>query len=249
MSRPPDPHRICGPAAIRALFLRRPEAVLRLFFTADRAALARPLAGYLARQRRPYREVGEEELTRIAGTRHHGGIVAVTEPRLAETLPGHALPPDLPQAPVLLVLDGVGNPHNLGAIARSAAFLGCRALVLSEDPHQADLSDAAFRIAEGGLEALRVLRARNLPALLKGMRGRFLTLAAVPRGGVAPEAVDRGGRPIALVLGNEEVGPRPATLEACEARVTLSGPGANWVESLNVSVAAAVLMHALLRRA
>jgi TrmH RNA methyltransferase len=245
MPRPPDPNCLCGAAAVRAVFLRRPEAVLRLFFTPERAAMARPLAGYMARQRRPYREVPPEELARIAGTQHHGGIVAVAQTRFAEPLPGHALPHDLPAGPVLPVLDGIGNPHNLGAIARSAAFFGARALLLSDDPRQADLSDAAFRIAEGGLEALRVLRARNLPVLLKGMRPRFLTLAAVPQGGLPPEAVVRDGRPVALLLGNEEEGLPPATLEACEARVTLAGHGAAGVESLNVSVAAAVLTHAL----
>ena len=244
--RPPEPNRICGPAPVRALFLRRPQAVLRLFYTEERRALAGPLCAYLARTRRPYREVGPEELARIAGTTHHGGIVAVAVARRAEPLPGHALPRDLalgpPGAPVLPVLDGIGNPHNLGAIARSAAFFGARALLLSGDPRQADLSDAAFRIAEGGLEHLRVLRARDLPVLLKGMRGRFLTLAAVPRGGVPPAAVPRD-RPVALVLGNEEEGLPAETLAACEARVTLSGSG--LVESLNVAAAAAVLLHAL----
>jgi TrmH RNA methyltransferase len=240
--RPPEPNRICGTAPVRALFLRRPEAVLRLFFTADRAAFARPLCAYMARQRRPWREVPGEELTRIAATTHHGGIVAVAQTRFAEPLPGHALPADLPASPVLPVLDGIGNPHNLGAIARGAAFFGCRALVLSDDPRQADLSDAAFRTAEGGLEHLRVLRARNLPVLLKGLRGRFLTLAAVARDGLPPARVPRD-RPIALVLGNEEDGLPSPTRAACEARVTLAGTG--LVESLNVAAATAVLLHAL----
>jgi TrmH RNA methyltransferase len=140
------------------------------------------------------------------------------------------------------VLDGIGNPHNLGAIARSAAFFGARALLLSGDPRQADLSDAAFRTAEGGLEHLEVFRARDLPALLRGMRDRFLTVAAVAAGGVSPAALPRG-RPIALVLGNEEQGPSMPSLEACETRLTLTGSG--LVESLNVSAAAAVLFHAL----
>ncbi|MBY0333381.1 MAG: RNA methyltransferase [Acetobacteraceae bacterium] len=242
LPRPPDPNRICGAAPVRALFLRRPQAVLRLFFTPDLAEFARPLAGYMARQRRPYREVPPDELARIAGTTHHGGVVAVAQARFAEPLPGHALPAELAQAPLILVLDGIGNPHNLGAIARSAAFFGCRALILSDDPRQADLSDAAFRTAEGGLEHLRVLRARNLPVLLKGMRGRFLTVAAVASGGPAPGAVARD-RPIALVLGNEEDGLPAPTREACEATVTL--PGSGLVESLNVAAAAAVLLHAL----
>ncbi|MFC7476689.1 TrmH family RNA methyltransferase [Dankookia sp. GCM10030260] len=246
LPRPPDPHRICGPAPVRALFLRRPQQVLRLFYTEDWRQLAGPLCKHLARTRRPYREVGPEELTRIAGTRHHGGICAVTVARFAEPLPGHALPShwaaNLPQARLLPVLDGIGNPHNLGAIARSAAFFGSRALLLSGDPRQADLSDAAYRTAEGGLEHLEVLRARDLANLLRGMRGRYLTVAAVAAGGAPPEAIPRD-RPIALVLGNEEQGMPQATLDACEARITL--PGSGMVESLNVAQAAAVLFHAL----
>jgi TrmH RNA methyltransferase len=242
LPRPPDPNRLCGMAAVRAVFLARPQAVLRLFYLPERAGFARPLAAHMARQRKPYREVGAAELARIAGTTHHGGICAVAQARFAEPLRGHALPPDLPPAPLLPVLDGIGNPHNLGAIARSAAFFGCRSLLLSDDPRQADLSDAAFRTAEGGLEHLRVLRARNLPALLKGMRGRYLTLAAIPAGGTPPARIPRD-RPIALILGNEEEGVPAATRTACEAAVTL--PGSGQVESLNVAAAAAVLIHAL----
>jgi TrmH RNA methyltransferase len=242
LPRPPEPNRICGIAPVRALFLRRPHAVLRLFFAPERAEFARPLAGFLARQRRPWREVSPAELERVAGTIHHGGVVAIAQARFAEVLPGHALPADLPPDPVLPVLDGIGNPHNLGAVARAAAFLGCRALILSDDPRQADLSDAAFRTAEGGLEHLRVLRARNLPALLRGLRGRWVTAAAVAAGGQPPGAVPRD-RPVALVLGNEEHGLPEPTRAACELAVTLTGSGA--VESLNVAAAAALLIHLL----
>jgi TrmH RNA methyltransferase len=242
LPRPPDPNRLCGAAAVRAVFLARPQAVLRLFYVPEMAGFARPLAAHMARARKPYREVPPAELARIAGTTHHGGICAVAQARFAEPLPGHALPPKLHAGALLPVLDGIGNPHNLGAIARSAAFFGCQAMVLSDDPRQADLSDAAFRTSEGGLEHLRVLRARNLPALLKGMRGSYLTLAALPAGGAPPAAIPRD-RPIALILGNEETGLPPATREACEAAVTLTGGGR--VESLNVAAATAVLIHAL----
>ena len=156
--------------------------------------------------------------------------------------PALPLPADLPAAPLLPVLDGIGNPHNLGAIARSAAFFGCRSLLLTDDPRQADLSDAAFRTAEGGLEVLRVLRARDLPNLLRGMRGQYLVVAAVAAGGVAPAALPRG-RPVALVLGNEEQGPVPAA--AGRLRGAGDPAGGGLVESLNVSAAAAVLFHAL----
>jgi TrmH RNA methyltransferase len=169
-------------------------------------------------------------------------MVAVARPRGVTLLDVANLPPLLWAAPVLPILDGIGNPHNLGAIARSAAFFGCKALVISGDQRQARLSDAALRTAEGGLEALALFQAPNLPELLRALAPHMLSLAAVARDGEGPEALPRG-RPFALVLGNEEKGLAQGSIAASTARVTLPGTGA--VESLNVSVAAAVLIHAL----
>lgn len=243
--RPPEPDRICGPAAVAALFAVRPDDVLRLFHTAARRREAGPHCKVLAATRRPYREVPLEELARIAGTEHHGGICAVAAPREVTEL-GAPFPPALLAAPVLPVLDGIGNPHNLGAIARSAAYFGCAGLLLSGDPRGAGLSDAAYRTAEGGLEHLALYRVGALPVALRAMAPRFTTVAAVARGGVAPELLPRG-KPFALVLGNEETGLAPPVVAACAHRVTL--PGSGRVESLNVSVAAAVLIRALDRHA
>ncbi|HWL82873.1 MAG TPA: RNA methyltransferase [Roseomonas sp.] len=237
----PEPDRLCGPAAVAAAFAQRPQAVLRLFYVAARRAEAGPFCAQLARARKPYREVPPEELARIAGTTHHGGIVAIATRRVVPDLPApEALPPGL-----LPVLDGIGNPHNLGAIARSAAFFGCKAMLLSGDPRQAGLSDAAWRTSEGGLEALALYRAPDLPAALRRLSARYLTVAAVAREGVPPAALPTD-RPVALVLGNEEQGLPEATIAACAARVTL--PGSGLVESLNVSVAAAVLMYSLMAK-
>lgn len=240
--RRPEPARICGVNAVRALFIRRPEAVIRLHYLAERRPVAGPLCRYLARHHKAYREVLDDELTRIAGTEHHGGIVALAEPRRALPLPNPP-PPILFAGAVLPVLDGIGNPHNLGAIARGAAFFGAKAMILSDDPRQADLSDAAYRTSEGGLEHMAVFRAEHLPSLLRRLSGQFLVTAAVAAGGQPPHALPRG-KPIALVLGNEESGPSPDVLACCEARVTLTGSG--LVESLNVAAATAVLMHALM---
>ncbi|MFH5925067.1 TrmH family RNA methyltransferase [Roseomonas xinghualingensis] len=240
--RPPEPDRICGLAAVSAVFARRPRDVLRLFHLPSRRREANPFCSVMAQMRKPYREVGEEELARVAGTVHHGGIVAVTARR---KVPQLALPlaPALRAAPVLPVLDGVSNPHNLGAIARSAAFFGCIGMVVSGDPRQAGLSDAAWRTSEGGLEVLSLWSAPALPSALP--RLGVMTVAAVARGGVAPENLPPADC-VALVLGNEEQGVSERTAAACDARVTL--PGSGRVESLNVSVAAAVLIHALSAR-
>ncbi len=236
-----DTDRICGLAAVQAVFARRPEAVLRLFHLEARRREAGPLCKRMAEARRPYREVPPEELARIAGTPHHGGIVAIAMPRPVPALAA-PFPAALLSARVLPVLEGVGNPHNLGAIARSAAFFGCAGLLLAEDPRQALLSDAAYRTSEGGLEALEIYRVANLPVALRAMAPRFTTVAAVARGGEAPAALP-SGKPFALVLGNEEQGVAPATLAACAKRVTL--PGSGRVESLNVAAAAAALVMAL----
>ena len=236
-----DLDRLCGPAAVAAAFAVRPDAVLRLFYLGTRRALAGPFCKTMAAARKPYREVPPEELARVAGTEHHGGIVAVAMPRDVPELRA-PFPPALLTARVLPVLDGIGNPHNLGAVARSAAFFGCAGLLLTGDPRGAGLSDAAYRTAEGGLEHLALYRVPAPAVALRAMAPRFTTVAAVARGGVVPEALPRG-KPFALVLGNEETGLAPATLAACAARVTL--PGSGRVESLNVSAAAAVLIHAL----
>lgn len=238
----PEFDRHCGPAAVAALFAHRPQDVMRLFHTPERRREAGPHCAIMARQRRPYREVTGADLARVAATQHHGGLVALALPRPVPALDPRNLPTAMAASRVTPVLDGIGNPHNLGAIARSAAFFGCRALVLSGDPRQAGLSDAAFRTSEGGLEALDVFRAEDLPHTLRGLAPRILTVAAVARGGVPPGQIPRDTA-IALVLGNEEDGVTAATLGACALRVTL--PPAGPVESLNVSVAAAVLIHAL----
>jgi TrmH RNA methyltransferase len=243
MSEAAEPRRVCGAAAVQALAAKRPATIMRLFHTEARRDVAYPIAAALARARKPYREVAAEELTRIAGTPHHGGIVAIALPRIVANLPW-PLPSGLDAAPVLPVLDGIGNPHNLGAIARSACFLGGRALLLSGETRQAGLSDAAIRTAEGALEWLDLWRAPALPAALAALAARLRVVAAVAEGGVPPESIPRD-RPIALVLGHEEHGVTAPVLAACAARVTL--PARGPVQSLNVSVAAALLIERLSR--
>ncbi len=185
-----------------------------------------------------------EELARIAGTVLHGGIVAVVEPRPIAPFDPEAARAWASSGQPLFILDGVGNPHNLGAIARTLAFLGYRHLVISDHPAQAGISEAAYRVAEGGLEYLSIHRAERLPTLLKRIAGDFRVVGtALGRGGLPLENLRDDPRPVALVLGNEEDGLLPATLEACEAIVTLRGAGT--VQSLNVSATAAIFAHAL----
>jgi TrmH RNA methyltransferase len=247
--RPPgeEPHdlvRIAGLAAVSALFARAPQRVERLFYEETLREAAGPFCKVLAAARRPYRMLPRAELDRVAGTALHGGIVAVARPKAIPAFDPAPVLAARERIPLLLVMDGIANTHNLGAIARTAAFFGLDRIVLSGHPKQAGPSDSAHRVAEGGLEHLTLYRAAPLVPALAGIRPGFLVVGAVAEGGVEPAALPRD-RPVALVLGNEERGLPPETLAACEARVTLRGSGR--IESLNVSVAAGILIHALKR--
>ena len=232
---------ICGLKAVTAVFERRPDSVRRLLYT---EALKTEVGGWcrmMAAAHRPYRLVGPLDLAGVAGTTHHGGVVAFATQRSLPILDLAAIP----KWPFLLVLDGVGNPHNLGAIARSAAFFAVPVLIIGEGPGHALPSDAAFRTAAGGLEWLDLYRTRDLPAALVAMTPLYRTVAATLDEDALDLAALPRDRPIALVLGNEERGISMPVLAACRRRVRISGRGR--IQSLNVAQAAAVLISALCR--
>jgi RNA methyltransferase, TrmH family len=233
--------RVCGLAAVKALFATEPARVERLFFEPRlRAALA-PDCAALARARKPYREVAPAELARIAGTPLHGGVAAIARPRPIAVLDPTAIAGWARERRPVLILDGVGNPHNLGAIARSAAFFGVARLLLADRPDQALPSDASYRVAEGGLEHIILSRA-PIPAALDDLRQHFRIIgAAVGQGD--PMWRWHADKPVALILGNEETGIGPGTLARCDDIVTI--PGSGRIQSLNVAAAAAILLYAL----
>ncbi len=233
---------ICGANAVAALFRRRPEAALRLYYPAAARGTAGPCCAALARRRVPYRLLPPDEMARAAGTPHHGGIAVVARARTVPVLEAAAVPREA----LLLILDGIGNPHNLGAIARSAAFFGVRTLVIHHVAGAALPSDAANRTAHGAMEELVLFRTRALPALLQALGPLYRTVAATLRpGALALDEMPRD-RPVALVLGSEEDGVSAPVLAACRREVRIAGSGA--VQSLNVAQAAAVLLHGLVPR-
>jgi TrmH RNA methyltransferase len=238
-----DVDKICGLPAVAALFRRDPGRVLRLYYSDRMKGSAGGFCATLAAQRRPYRMVSEPELERVGGTVLHGGIVAAATPRTIRPLNPDDLARWSAAAQPLVILDGIGNPHNLGAIARTLAFFGLPRLVLSDHTGQAGLSDAAYRVAEGGLEYLELYTASRLPELLKAMRPLYRVVATVAEHGAGPGLLSTPGKPICLLLGNEEHGLLKATLRACEHTVTI--PGTGQVQSLNVSATAAILVASI----
>ncbi len=237
---------ICGLAAVKARWERDPGSVQRLFFDPAMGRKVGAICKALAASRRVYRSVPPMELEKISGSKHHGGIVAVVAvPKILNPRPADVKRWASRCAP-LLMLDRVGNAHNLGALARTAAYLGVEDIVITDTPGAARPNDAAHRVAEGGLEAIQVWAVRDLEALISDLRSAgYAVIAAATRGG-RPEFKGEQKRPYALVMGNEEKGIAPNVAAACSHRVTI--PGTQAVESLNVSVAGAILMWELFGR-
>lgn len=235
--------RVCGMAAVSALFERDPRRVERLFFEDRVKDEVGSFCRTLARARKPYRQLDKAELARVAGTPLHGGVVAVAAPQRLADFDRSAARIWAQNGKPLLILDGIGNPHNLGAIARSAAFFGLERMVLADRPAQALPSDASYRVAEGGLEQLALHRA-PLPAALFELRPAYRVIGTALGHGPVPDKSE-SDLPVALVFGNEETGLDPATIAACDQ--VWSIPGSGRVQSLNVAAAAAILLYLLTR--
>lgn len=178
----------------------------------------------------------ERVLTEAAGTPDHQGVVAWCAPypyadawELASR-----------ESPLLCCLDQVTDPRNLGAVVRSAAGAGASGVIVPEH-RSARVTPAVCRSSAGAVEHLPVAVVPNLARYLSDVKGGSLwAYAAVAEGGVSLWESDLSGG-IALVLGAEGKGVRPLVRRTCDATLTIPlGPG---VESLNVSVAAAVLLY------
>jgi TrmH RNA methyltransferase len=235
--------RIAGLPAVAALFATAPDRVERLYLEARMKGPAARFCAELARAHKPYRLVEGAELQRIAGAAMHGGIVALARPKPTLVFDAEEAGGWASDGRLLILLDGVGNPHNLGAIARTAAFFGLARLVLSDHPAQAGVSDASHRVAEGGLEYMEIYRAERFASAVKAIRRAYRVVAAAPGRHRPLSSLRAGEKPFALVLGNEEDGVPEATLQACDEIVTI--PAAGPVQSLNVAVSAAILIYAL----
>ncbi len=195
----------------------------------------------------PLRESGRQALDRMAGGAAHQGIVA--RARLPSALGEGALDEllgALEGPPLLLVLDGVQDPRNLGACLRSADAAGAHAVIAPRD-RAAGLTPTACKVASGAAESVPFIQVTNLARTLRHLRQAW-GIRVVGTAGEAETLLyetDLTG-PLALVMGGEEKGLRRLTREQCDALARL--PMAGRVESLNVSVAAGIALFEAVRQ-
>jgi len=238
---------VYGLHAVRALLERRPKAVRRVILQSGRndkrtqelTELAR-LAG-VAVETRP-----GAELDALAGGGVHQGAAARVEPaapldedELLIRLDGKARPP------LVLVLDGVTDPHNLGACIRTADAVGADAVVVPRD-RAVGLTPVVRKVAAGATETVAFSQVTNLARFMRGLKDAGLWIVGTDGSAEALHySADLKG-PLAVVLGAEGGGMRRLTREHCDHVVRLPMLGA--VESLNVSVATGVILYEALRQ-
>ena len=178
--------RLCGLAAVQARFARDPASIQRLFYEAAMGQRVGAICKVLAGAKKIYRQVESAELEKVAGSLHHGGVVAVVTPPALRVPTAADVREWARRGEAVLVLDRIGNAHNLGAIARTAAFFGVARIVIPDHPNAAKPTEAAHRVAEGGLEVVEVWQTRDLV-------GRDVDGAALVAGRVREEGFGDGG--------------------------------------------------------
>ncbi|MFM7783104.1 MAG: 23S rRNA (guanosine(2251)-2'-O)-methyltransferase RlmB [Gammaproteobacteria bacterium] len=239
---------VFGLHAVEAVLARAPERIVELLLSRDRKD--RRLAALRDRaesQGLRIRDASRDELARHAGEGVHQGVIARLRPRppLSEDGLIRELLPALPGPALLLVLDGVTDPHNLGACLRSAEAFGAQALVVPRD-NSAPLNATARKAASGAADVVPLVVVTNLARSLRALQEAGVWIVGAAGEAATPiDRVDLGG-PVALVLGAEGAGLRRLTREHCDYLAAI--PMAGSVGSLNVSVAAGVFLYEAARQ-
>lgn len=230
--------RLYGFNAVQAVFARRPQAIRKLYLSESRIPQLQPLLAWCVEQRIGYRVVEEADLGKLAASSHHEGVVA--DVLKTDATPLEQWLEELPEGPaVALWLDGVGNPHNFGAILRSAAHFGA-AGILQPQASEVALSGAAARVAEGGAEQVPLVRMASADDAMQALRDAGFQLAATLVSGGADLFATTLPQRLVYVMGAEAHGMDTALAGQCDLRLSIPGSGA--VESLNVAAATAVFL-------
>ena len=233
-----DESKVYGENACRILFAQRPEALIRLYVSAQMAAKFADVMKYLAAAKKAYHIVDDAELEKVAASQHHGGVVLLVKRKPIQTLARYLQQGSRKRQDCLLALDGVGNPHNLGAITRSCAHFGVGGIIMKQP--ELLQSGAALRTAEGGGEFVDGLSCDNLPLALKLCKDAGYTLITTSSHGGSSLYQTKLPAKVVIVFGEEMFGVSQNVAKSAD--IALQIPGSGKVESLNVSVAASLIL-------
>jgi RNA methyltransferase, TrmH family len=233
--------KVYGKRAALGLFEKRPEDIIRAYVTKDGLFTFKPIVKYCADKKLAYHVVEAEEIESIAKSNHHEGVVLLVKtkklPVLTEMFSqkGRSL---------ILALEEVENPHNLGAILRSAAHFGVTGIVYLAKVPVAQTS-AAYRTAEGGAESVAALHIQDWKEVQElAKKNKYQIFTTSSHGGKSLYQVKFPEKAL-LFLGAEGAGLSEKLLALGEK---IQIPGTGEVESLNVSNAATVVLSEWFRQ-
>lgn len=235
-------NRICGVHAVYEALSSGRQPIERIHIARETASARLKQILFLARERRiPIRKEARPALDRLAEGAVHQGIIAIAA--AASYAEFDAL--FQTEKPLVVALDGVEDPQNLGAILRTAEACGASG-VLTMERHSAPLTAAVVKASAGAAAYVPVVRVTNLVHAIEEMKRRGLWVAGVdPEGTQDWTAFDYSG-PVAVILGGEHRGLRRLVREHCDALVRI--PMLGKITSLNVSAAAAVVLYEAVRQ-
>ena len=227
--------KIYGENACLAVFKKRPEDIIQLFLTKEKLKSFSHIAKYCAQNKKAYHIVTGEELTQMTKATHHEDVCMLVKKEFGNTLEEYLQ--SKPAHSLLIALENVSNPHNIGAILRSAAHFGAHGMILSEA--SIANSASAIRTSEGGSEYVEIYEAKHFQktmALLKKNGYQILTTSSHAKKSLYDLKWEKK---VVIVFGEEAEGLSNDTLAIGD---TIKIPGTDYIESLNVSVAAAIML-------
>ena len=186
--------------------------------------------------------VDDERLAKLAGSSNHQGVIAVVDAAYPHVTLDDVLE-DVAEPALLLVLDGVTDPHNLGACLRNADAFGAHAVIVPKD-RAGGLNATVAKAASGAADTVALITVTNLARALRDLKAKGVWVIGAEAGGESLFDADLSG-PVAWVLGAEGAGLRRLTREHCDRIVGI--PLVGSVESLNVSVASGICLYATRR--
>ncbi|MFY7993835.1 MAG: TrmH family RNA methyltransferase [Bacteriovoracaceae bacterium] len=229
--------KIYGMSAVMATFKARPQDIIKVFLTEKRLKDAKSLLKHCADQRKAYKIVTEKELEDITKATHHEGIALTILEKATKSVEEILKATKAPG--LVIALEGVENPHNLGAILRIAAHFGASGILVKGEGKQIS-SAAAYRTAEGGAEYVDVAFVENWKSVFTlAQKYKFKTVATSSHLGESLYEFQYPDRTL-LFMGAEGPGLEKDLISNTQLHVQI--PGTKNVESLNVATATSTLL-------
>lgn len=236
--------RIYGINACQYFYKHRKNLIIRAFFSKKVVPQFGEVMSYLAKSKKVYRTVPTEDLAKISKSEHHEGVCFIVQKPSVKSFETFLSEKKKLTKHVIFALEGVGNPHNLGAIMRVCAHFGVDS-ILHQDP-KLFLSGAAMRVAEGGAEFVEPIQVTDWKkTILSCKKSGYKVLATSSHGGDDLYSAELPEK-LLILFGSENSGLTEELTQLSDAKIKI--PGTEKIESLNVSTAISVVCSEIWRK-